>query len=279
MDMETDASDVPSSIDENSISDELEMISTQEAINVVSVYNKSKLVESIAKCQKPLCEDADFECVMNMVNGTICEAVSIIESDPRGLFCYKYVKNLNIFDVEPTINLTEPADSSPSSDFLLCWQTIDQFEYGNVVAMIRHYIGLWQVSPQTKCVVLSNRRGREVALKGQIYFVDAHFSRPSQTCTNPLAVAKVRFIITVSRILPKHYPVMITYRFEGYRTLYYALGERAVNSNSFQRLYIDTILHSKLSFYAEICVCRHGTVDKPKESDESRKRQKSCSSL
>ncbi|XP_030563469.1 uncharacterized protein LOC115764512 [Drosophila novamexicana] len=244
---------------------------SNEKVDGVHLPELDYLIESVANCQKPLCDDADLECVSNMVNATICEAIKIIESDPRGLFCYKYPKTLyNVSDefqypVTPSMGL-----SDISSDFVQQWLKIGEFEYNNVLAVIRDFIGKWQLSPKTKCVVLTNTRRHDVALKGTIYFVDAHFSRPTQRCPNPLAVAKVRFIITVSTVMQKYYPVMITYRFEGYRTLYYAVGDRALTLNTFQRFYIDTILHTKLSFYAEICECRHGTIDKPKNNVKSK---------
>jgi len=101
------------------------------------------------------------------------------------------------------------------------------------------------------------------------------YQSTTHRCPNPLAVAKVRFIITVSKVLLRHYPVMITYRFEGYNTLYYGLGERCLNSFSFQRFFIDTILHTKLTFFAAISECRHGTIEKPKHNIKSKHAKKS----
>ncbi|XP_017959359.1 uncharacterized protein LOC108653408 [Drosophila navojoa] len=230
-----------------------------------------ELMKSVAQCNMPLGDHADIQVVYDMIDATICAAIKIIESDPRGLFCYKYPAEFyNYFDMmgpnTPSMNLSEP-----SSDFVQQWLKISDFEYSNVLAVIRDFIAKWHLSPNTKCVVLTNNRQHHVPLKGSIYFVDAHFSRPTQRCPNPLAVAKIRFIITVSSIMQSYYPVMITYRFEGFRTLYYAVGDRAIPTNTFQRFYIDTILHNKLSFYAEICECRHGTTDKPKNNIADKK--------
>ncbi|EDW74498.1 uncharacterized protein Dwil_GK19410 [Drosophila willistoni] len=250
----------------------------------------------LAICNMPLCDDADLECVAEMVDAVLCEAVLIIESDPRGLFCYKFpnppktddddedddsdILEVVVADLHDgastmataTINLYSQTKSQTSVS-VRHWMRIGEFAYNNVISEIRDFITKWQLSPDTKCVVLSNMRRHDVPVKGSIYFVDAHFSRPTPRCPNPLAVAKVRFIISVSKVMQKHYPVMITYRFEGFNTLYYAIGERATNSWTFQRFHIDTILHSKLHFYAEICECRHGTIENPKQNNRSNKQK------
>ncbi|XP_001361510.3 uncharacterized protein [Drosophila pseudoobscura] len=255
--------------------------------------NIASIADAVAHCNKPVCDDADMQCVMDLVDSTICEALTIVQSDPRGLFCYKLPEKPKPVVSVPTLvdfTVTTIADeehetttvatkiavgeygpSSGSSGLLRKPTTIGSFEYSTVLSEIQDFIGLWQLSPDTKCAVLSNPIQHDVPIKGKIYFADAHFSRPTPRCPNPLAVAKVRFIITVSKLVPKHYPVMITYRFEGYNTLYYAVGERSQSSFSFQRFYIDTILHTKLAFYAEICECRHGTVEKPKKSTKTKK--------
>ncbi|XP_068147336.1 uncharacterized protein [Drosophila tropicalis] len=259
-----------------------------------SVTEAKDTYNPLAICNMPLCDDADLECVAEMVDAVLCEAVLIIESDPRGLFCYKYPNPLktnaededsDILDVvvadlhdgastmaAATINLYSQTKSHTSVS-VRHWMRIGEFAYGNVISEIRDFITKWQLTPDTKCVVLSNMKRHDVPVKGSIYFVDAHFSRPTPRCPNPLAVAKVRFIISVSKVMQKHYPVMITYRFEGFNTLYYAIGERATNSWTFQRFHIDTILHSKLHFYAEICECRHGTIENPKQNIRSNKQK------
>ncbi|XP_017044530.1 uncharacterized protein LOC108090392 [Drosophila ficusphila] len=248
------------------------------------------------QCNKPVCDDADMQCIVDLIEGTICEALAIIESDPRGLFCYKYPKRSkmssislasSVFNEIVVVNGEDDASASitnhanytgilgtsadsASSGLARKMLTIGDFEYSNAIADIRDFVSRWELSPDTKCVVISNPIRHEVPIKGTILFVDAHFSRPTPRCPNPLAVAKVRFILTVSKLLLRHYPVMITYRFEGYNTLYYGLGERCLNSFTFQRFYIDTILHTKLSFFAAISECRHGTVEKPKHNVRSK---------
>lgn len=240
-----------------------------QPFDIIHVSDADILTESIANCNKPLCDDADLECIFKMVTGTLCEALTIIHSDPRGLFCYKYPKDLNYITNQKSQNLFGSpfgkSEYSIASESARSWMTIGEFDYSNMIPLIRDYISQWKLSPETKCVVLTNTRRHDVPLKGTIFFIDAHFSRPTPRCPNPLAVAKVRFVITVSSVMQSYYPVMVIYRFEGYRTLYYALGSRAISSNTFQRFYIDTILHTKLSFYAEICECRHGTIAEPKE--------------
>lgn len=243
------------------------------------LQNFHKLAEGIEKCNKPLCADDDMECIYNMIDATICEAIQIIESDPRGLFCYKYPTNsendiLQQEFIKAIAQMTNASDLSLQGESEYTWMKIMDFEYSNVIPLIRDYISHWRLSPETKCVVLTNTKKHDVPLKGTIHFIDAHFSRPTPSCPNPLAVAKVRFIVTVSKVMQSYYPIMVTYRFEGFRTLFYAVGERAVFSNTFQRYYIDTILHTKLSFYAEICECRHGTIENPKVVKDPKDEQK-----
>jgi len=255
------------------------------ALPIAIIPSISSLVN---QCNKPACDDADMQCIIDLIEGTLCEAVAIIESDPRGLFIYNFPKKQKMSSIslissvftdtivangedDPSITnhytggLGISADSV-SSGLARKMLTIGDFEYSNAIADIRDFVSRWELSPDTKCVVISNPIRHEVAKKGTILFVDAHFSRPTPRCPNPLAVAKVRFIISLSKILLKHYPVMITYRFEGYNTLYYGLGERCLNSFTFQRFYIDTILHTKLTFFAAISECRHGTIEKPKNN-------------
>ncbi|XP_017001787.2 uncharacterized protein [Drosophila takahashii] len=257
--------------------------------NALPITNIPSVTSVINLCNKPICDDADMQCIVDLVDGTICEALTIIESDPRGLFCYRFPKRMkmsSISMVSSTYTDTVVASGeddgsitnhntgylgvsqtgSGSSGLTRKMLTIADFEYSNAIADIRDFVSRWELSPDTKCVVISNPIRHEVPIKGTILFVDAHFSRPTPRCPNPLAVAKVRFIITVSKVLLRHYPVMITYRFEGYNTLYYGLGDRCLNSFTFQRFFIDTILHTKLTFFAAISECRHGTIEKPKHN-------------
>lgn len=250
----------------------------EEPMIPLPMQNFYKLEDAIKKCKKPLCDDDDIECIYNLINATLCEAIEIIESDPRGLFCYKYPTDSKNFTFQQEVidaiaQMTNTSDLSHQGETDRLYMKIMDFEYSNVIPLIRDYISHWYLSPETKCVVLSNTKKHDVPLKGTIHFIDAHFSRPTPSCPNPLAVAKVRFIVTVSKIMQRYYPIMITYRFEGFRTLFYAVGERAIFSNRFQRYYIDTIVHTKLSFYAEICECRHGTIENPKVAEDPKEEQ------
>lgn len=249
----------------------------EEPMIPMPMQNFYQLEDAIEKCNKPLCADDDMECIYDLINATLCEAIQIIESDPRGLFCYKYPTDFKtcIFEQEVMDAITQMTNTSDLSvqGSNRLWMKIRNFEYSNVIPLIRDYISHWYLSPETKCVVLSNTKKHDVPLKGTIHFIDAHFSRPTPSCPNPLAVAKVRFIVTVSKVMQSYYPIMITYRFEGFRTLFYAVGERAIFSNTFQRYYIDTIVHTKLSFYAEICECRHGTIENPKVVEDPKDEQ------
>lgn len=267
--------DAPSSID---LGKDESIFSPLQPFKVIPLPDTGYLTESIANCNKPLCDDADLECILNMVKGTLCEAIMIIQSDPRQLFCYKYPEDISCVTNQKSENLFGSpivrSEHSMASETVRNWITIGEFDYSNMISLIRDYITQWQLSPDTKCVVLTNPTRHDVPVKGTIYFIDANFSRPTPRCPNPLAVAKVRFVITVSSVMQSYYPVMITYRFEGYRTLYYALGSRAIILNTFQRFYIDTILHTKLSFFAEICESRHGTIANPKEIAKLKERVK-----
>ncbi|XP_030387849.1 uncharacterized protein LOC115634333 [Scaptodrosophila lebanonensis] len=276
------------------------LLTAKEEFHVAPINEKDSVTESMEFCKKPSCTDADIQCVVDLVNATICEARAIIDSDPRGLFCYKYTEMQPgrsrstasaAVDVLITKHSLANSEEKPktiatfnvytesvttTSAYGHHWLTIDEFQYSNITSQIRNFIGEWKLSPNTMCVVLSNTRRQEVPIKGTIYFVDAHFSRPTPRCPNPLAVAKVRFMVSVSNVMQRHYPVMVTYRFEGHNTLYYALGPRAFNSTTFQRFFIDTILHKKLSFYAEICECRHGTLEKPKHNVKPKTKKRSA---
>ncbi|EDV35606.1 uncharacterized protein Dana_GF12561 [Drosophila ananassae] len=262
--------------------------------NPIPITNIPSLTKDLALCNKPLCDDADMQCIIDLINATVCEAVTIIESDPRGLFCYKMpgkvFSGVSISSGFPSVVVIGAPDdegqdpstahrtphaggNSESSGLVRNLLTIGNFDYANAISDIRDFISRWELSPDTKCVVISNPNNHVVPVKGTIYFVDAHFSRPTPRCPNPLAVAKVRFIVTVSKLMLPCYPVMVTYRFEGYNTLYYAVGERSLNSFTFQRFYIDTILHTKLSFFAAIAECRHGTLENPKDNVKTKKQE------
>ncbi|XP_016989723.1 uncharacterized protein LOC108051929 [Drosophila rhopaloa] len=266
--------------------------------NALPIANIPSISSFINACNKPICDDADLQCIVDLVEATVCEALAIIKSDPRGLFVYKFPKRQKMSSVslvstaltdivvangEDDDSIKNPTNytaylgasaDSASSGLARKMLTIGDFEYSNAIADIRDFVSRWELSPDTKCVVISNPIRHEVPIKGTILFVDAHFSRPTARCPNPLAVAKVRFIVSVSKLLLTHYPVMISYRFEGYNTLYYGLGERCLNSFTFQRFYIDTILHTKLTFFAAISESRHGTIDKPKHNIKSKNAKK-----
>ncbi|XP_020800956.1 uncharacterized protein LOC110178246 [Drosophila serrata] len=263
--------------------------------NALPITAIASITNLLDQCNKPACdEDVDMQCIVDLVTATICEAKAIIESDPRGLFCYKYPKmtlsdlNMGSSNIDVIMANDNQSYSSGKTTFVYGMPqesvssgiarrdlTIENFDYSDAIADIRDFISRWALSPDTKCVVTSNPLRHEVPVKGTIFFVDAHFSQPTPRCPNPLAVAKVRFFVTVSKLMMRSYPIMITYRFEGYNTLYYVLGERSLNLFHFQRFYIDTILHTKLTFFAAIAECRHGTVENPKDNVRPKKKTKS----
>lgn len=187
-----------------------------------------------------------------VVDQAICMATALIHEDPDEVFLYKC----------PQPQQTADSDAESSEFESIEWMRIEDFMLGDALRQLREYISLWELSKATQFEIVP-RHEEHVHGRGVHYYVDSIFSKPTPKCPNPLAVAIVHFAIHVSHMLPPSHPIMVTYRFEGYKTTFYALGSRSLRSTSFQRFYIDTILHMKLSFYAEICEYAH-----PREPDE-----------
>lgn len=214
------------------------------------------------------------EDIIDQINGVICEAVELIETDIFHEFLYK-----NPQKMEPAFHFKKPivqielqkigsnsefseanyTTTSESSSSLppYPWPFIKYFTYDEAVNQIRNFIETWNLTAITKFAIIRSERIVDIPLYGKRYFVEAHFSKPTPKCPNPLAVAKIYFNINVSSRLPPFYPIMVTYKFENCRTMYYALGEKQMASNKFQRYFIDAILHMKLSFYKELWECRN----------------------
>uniref|UniRef100_W8BPX1 Uncharacterized protein n=1 Tax=Ceratitis capitata TaxID=7213 RepID=W8BPX1_CERCA len=198
-----------------------------------------------------------------VVHTTIHTAAQWVLNDVRGEFFYP----------DPKIT---PTTSSLYPDFLnfdamykekyINWINIQDFSVNEIFSQVRDYIHLWNLSECTKFSLATNDRANVIPNKGAKYFIDATFSKPTPACPNPLAVAKVFFTAIVPSHLPKHYPIMVTYRFEGFRTQYHVHGRHEVRSKDFQRFFIDSILQRKLVFYSRIFECRHPDIKLKRES-------------
>lgn len=230
---------------------------------------------------------AKKEILAQYLDGIVQEALHLISRDYKQEFLYKnpngwqqrrqfYNANVSQRNKTSTKNMqqqanysdsssssmtfTDPSSSTTSQEYetdLEPWSCIANFEFSLVVRQINEFIQTWELGPATKFVVIALDKIENIKPFGERYFVEAHFSKPTPKCPNPLAVAKVYFEINVSHLLSKVYPVNVTYKFEGYKSQFYAMGKNKLSSKTFQRYYIDSILHMKLAFYAELCKCRN----------------------
>lgn len=212
--------------------------------------------------------------IKNIVDAIIDRGVRLIESDVKHEFFYKnpyYIpKHADVKEKLAGKSISEQISSSleSSSDeseeedeeedtFEGQWITIGNFDFVTAIRQLTAFVEKWELTPATKFVVIAQEFAEEIKPFGHRYFAEMHFSKPTPKCPNPLAVAKLNFHINVCSYLPPFYPIMITYKFEGFKTMYYAVGERKLSSNKFQRYLIDSILHMKLAFYAELWDCRN----------------------
>ena len=233
--------------------------------------------------EKNLPKPIDAIAVAECLEGIVQQAAKYIEDDVGKNFLYKnpngwrrrHGKIIKEFPkLRPAIiaeslkcasssdeSFATPSPSTSSEDFefkLEPWALIRDFEYSLLVHQVNEFVQTWELTPATKFVVIAKEHKIEhVPPYGNRYFVEAHFSKPTPKCPNPLAVAKAYFFIHVSRMLPTDYPINVTYKFEGYKTEFYAMGARKIISNKFQNYFINSILHMKLAFYAKLCSCRN----------------------
>ncbi|XP_017486020.1 PREDICTED: uncharacterized protein LOC108374554 [Rhagoletis zephyria] len=220
-------------------------------------------------------KDFDLEDIVqtltNTVNATVNTAVQLILSDVGGEFFYPNPRPRTKTTKVHHEFLSFDAEYKEKS---IDWVTIQDFSVNEIFTQVRDFINLWHLSDATKFTLGINDKSHIIPRKGTRYFLDAIFSKPTPVCPNPLAVAKVFFTVIVPQYLPKHYPIKVIYRFEGYSTHYHANGPREMRTKDFQRYFIDSILQRKLVFYAKIFECRHPHIklnkSKPfKENDES----------
>ncbi|KAM7347500.1 uncharacterized protein ACRADG_007068 [Cochliomyia hominivorax] len=243
-----------------------------------SALDPLDLVKHSERIVKPIEPSINTEALAQFLEDIAQEAATLINSDYKQEFLYKNPNGWKKKYEQKLINAREPSlkrfsyssssisfqkpSSSTSSDedeelFSEPWVLLENFEFSLAVRQISEFIHSWELTPATKFVVIVLDKVEHCYPFGERYFVEAHFSKPTPKCPNPLAVAKVYFEINVSHLLPYDYPVNVTYKFEGYESQFYAMGEHKINSNKFQRYYIDTILHMKLAFYAELCECHN----------------------
>ena len=199
-------------------------------------------------------------------------------------------KEYNCFDDTDSADLTPPGDDLYADDSFVqqdssstsrassekCmeeyidWLSAEDYSPPMIINQIGDFISKWELSPATKFVIVPRIELSISKNKGVRNFFDVHFSKPTPRCPNPLAVAVVHFTVHIPEMLPRQYPVMVTYKFQGYRTLFYASGRRCLHSLSFQRYFIDSILHMKLAFFFFFFECRHPPeLDSKNEHEES----------
>ncbi|KAI8125586.1 hypothetical protein CVS40_4495 [Lucilia cuprina] len=265
-----------------------------------SALDPLDLVKHSERIEKHTVPTIDTDALAQYLEEIAQEAANLINRDSKQEFLYKNPNgwqqkklyyNVKKFyqktgvtkmdsskDIDSTssnsISFAAPSSSTSSEELeikLEPWSLIEDFKFPSVVHQINEFIQTWELSSATKFVVIALDKIEHIPLFGKRYYVEAHFSKPTPKCPNPLAVAKVYFQINVSHLLPSDYPVNVTYKFESYKSQFYAMGALKISSNKFQRYYIDSILHMKLSFYAELCECRNPLkpLEKRKKSEES----------
>lgn len=218
--------------------------------------------EKIKRLPKPV----DTKAVAKCIEAIVQKAVRLVKDNAGRDFLYKKPnawrrKKMNSEPDAFNDPLSGTYNRMPCENFVLHlepWALIKNFKYDLVVHQIKEFIETWELTPATKFVILTKEHKIEhVPPYGDIYFAEAHFSKPTPKCPNPLAVAKVYFYIHVSHLLPSDYPVNVTYKFEGYKSKFRTFGEHKIVPNTFQNYFISSILHMKLAFYAKLCECRN----------------------
>ncbi|XP_028894701.1 uncharacterized protein LOC114803697 [Zeugodacus cucurbitae] len=201
--------------------------------------------------------DEIVQIMQKVVNEVVHTAIQWILNDVTGEYFYPDPK------IFPDIKDDFPDYLSFDAGYkekCIEWVNIQDFSVNEIFQQVRDYIHLWNLSACTKFTLAVNDKATIIPRKGSRYYLDATFSKPTPACPNPLAVANVHFTAVVPAYLPKHYPVMVMYRFEGYSRQYHTHGRHEVRSKDFQRFFIDSILQRKLSFYSKIFECRHPHV-------------------
>uniref|UniRef100_A0A1A9VCN5 Uncharacterized protein n=1 Tax=Glossina austeni TaxID=7395 RepID=A0A1A9VCN5_GLOAU len=242
------------------------MVRSREPLDIVkysSICEQQKLLQEIPR-----------DDIKKIVDAIIDRGVHLIESDVNNEFFYKnpyYIPKHVDFKEKPAgksisehigSSFDSSTDESEAEDeeevtFQQEWITIGNFDFVTAIHQLTAFVEKWELTPPTKFVVIAQEFAEEVKPFGHRYFAEIHFSKPTPKCPNPLATAKLNFHINICSYLPTFYPIMITYKFEGFKTMYYAVGERKLSSIKFQRYLIDSILHMKLAFYAELWDCRN----------------------
>uniref|UniRef100_A0A0A1WEM4 Ubiquitin-fold modifier-conjugating enzyme 1 n=1 Tax=Zeugodacus cucurbitae TaxID=28588 RepID=A0A0A1WEM4_ZEUCU len=210
-------------------------------------------------------------CANATVDKAINEAIAWIVSDPAEQFLYKYPHDCEV-QANNSLKLA-PADHESASTSAkerqssiravtevnatkrIDWFRIDEFSLHRLVQLVYDYLSLWRLTPNTQYQVRLEKDAVNEQPQGCTYSLSAYFSRnlqPELEFSKQLAMTKVNFKVHISHLLPKFYPIMMTYRFENSDVNYYALGRRRFRRLDFQRFFIDMALETKLGLYAQI---------------------------
>lgn len=224
--------------------------------------------------QKTSCSDTAVKNASAIVDKAIGEAVAWIASDPAERFLYKYPRECEqrpnnrlrlastwLLGAEGAATSAKERRSSiravteTNTRKRIDWLRIDEFALHQLVQLVYDYLSLWRLTPSTRYQVHLERDIPCKEPQGCTYSLNALFTRQPQTALverKPLAMTQVKFKVHVSDLLPKFYPIMMTYRFENSNMDYYALGNRRLRRLDFQRFFIDMALEAKLGFYAQL---------------------------
>ncbi|XP_067634642.1 uncharacterized protein [Eurosta solidaginis] len=207
------------------------------------------------------------------VSKAINEAIAWIESDPDEFFLYKYpIECVDYIQNRLQFNRTTALDAKRSTSSqkgrrnsvravtengakCIDWLRINEFSLHQLVQLVYDYLSLWRLTPNTQYMVRLANDAVCQKPQGSTYAINALFTRQPQrelVRSSPLTMAQVDFKVHVSHLLPKFYPVMLTYRFENCHRDYYAIGNRRVSRLDFQRFFIDMALEAKLGLYAQL---------------------------
>lgn len=243
-----------------------------------------------ASCSATAMEEDIQLCANAAVDKAINEAIAWIVSDPAEQFLYKYPREceaqannrLKLVPVASECASTSAKERQSSiraviesnANKRIDWFRIDEFSLYQLVQLVDDYLSLWRLTPNTQYQVRLETDAMSEQPQGRTYCLSAYFSRhlqPELEHRRPLAMTKVNFMVHVSHLLPKFYPIMMTYRFENSNADYYAVGSRRLRRLDFQRFFIDMALETKLNFYPQILkTLAFGNVQKSRRVDKNK---------
>ncbi|XP_037960391.1 uncharacterized protein LOC119689598 [Teleopsis dalmanni] len=185
------------------------------------------------------------------VNELISLAVEKYQRDETGFFIYrcpKYacVESENSCDASSESKEDKGKTHVKNSAKSISWVTIGNFTYSKAVININEYVSTWVLPPGAIFEMKENNLIKDVEGLGRTFYADVIVSKQAY----PSATATVAFQIHLSAILPTSYPVMVTYTFEDFRTVFYAIGDKCFYCN-FQRHFISHALELKQKIFQE----------------------------